>query len=505
MESNDLLGKESVGKLLLKLAIPAVVAQLVNLLYNLVDRLYIAGLHIDAAFSGLTVCFPILMIVAAFSGLIGMGGAPLASIKLGENNKDEAEKILGNSFIMLIIISLVLSVVIFFARVPLLKLFGANEEIMPYALGYLNIYIVGTIFVQMSMGLNMFITAQGFAKTSMITVVVGAIANIILDPIFIFGLKMGVKGAALATILAQAISCVWVLAFLFGKKTTIKIKVKNFKLKAKCILPILALGISPFIMQATESLVQLTFNSSILKYSQTPEEATQWIAAMGILFIGMQIFSMILMGIAQGAQPIISYNYGAKNLPRVKATFKLLLITCVSVTAVFFVLYMAVPQVLAIPFATSDAVQKLAVHGMRIFLAGSFIFGVQTACQQTLVALGQSKTSLFLAILRKIILLIPLAMILPLFFNNKIDALLSAEPIADILAAIITFITFAITFKKLKAKMEKEAPPVVLATESATDTTINVNNDVDNFNVQQNTTTQEKTDDTNASEKADNN
>ena len=335
-EDKDFLAKEPIGRLLLKLALPTVAAQIINMLYNIVDRIYIG--HIKGvgalALTGVGVCMPIIMIVTAFAALVGNGGAPRASIFMGKGENDAAEKTLGNCFTLQIMISVVLTAVLLIWNRDLLMAFGASENTIEYAVSYMNIYAVGTIFVQLTLGMNAFITAQGFAKTGMLSVLIGAVANIILDPIFIFGFGLGVRGAALATIISQATSCTWVLLFLFGKKTVLKIRVKNMGLQKKIILPSIALGLATFIMQASESVISVCFNSSLLKYGGDIA-----VGAMTILTSVMQFAMLPLQGLGQGAQPIISYNYGAKNVERVKNAFWLLL----KVSLSYAVLYYDIP------------------------------------------------------------------------------------------------------------------------------------------------------------------
>lgn len=439
------LGTCSIGKLLFKLAVPAIAAQIINLLYNLVDRMYIG--HIEGvgklALTGVGVCLPIIMIISAFAALVSMGGSPRASIFLGRGEIDNAEKTLGNSFTLLIIISLILTVVFFIFGENLLMIFGASENTIPYALSYMRIYSLGTIFVQLTLGLNAFISAQGFAKTSMMTVLIGAIANIILDPILIFGFDMGVAGAALATIISQGISMVWILIFLNGKKTTLKIKRKHMRLSKEIILPSIALGLAPFIMQSTESIIAVAFNSSLLKYGGDIA-----VGSMTILTSVMQFALLPIMGLTQGAQPIMSYNFGAKNAERVKKAFKLLLISCVGYSIVLWAAAMIKPEIFVLIFNNDKELVEFASRALRIYMAATCIFGVQIACQQTFIALGNAKTSLFLALLRKIILLVPLIYIMPNFMADKTTAVFMAEPIADILAVATTAILFIIQFKK---------------------------------------------------------
>lgn len=439
-DKTNILGSEKISKLLFSLALPAITAQLVNMLYNIVDRIYIGHLPNvgSTALTGVGVTMPIILIISAFSSLIGMGGAPRAAIKMGENNYEEAEKILGNCFSALIRISIVLTIIFLLSSEKLLLMFGASSQTLPYGLSYLNIYVCGTIFVQISLGLNSFISTQGYAKTSMITVLIGAIINIVLDPILMFGFNMGVKGAAVATVLSQAVSAIWVMKFLTGKTTKLKIRKHNLKLSKSIILPVLALGASPFVMQSTESLLNIAFNSSLQKYGGDIA-----VGSMTVLASLMQMIFLPIVGLTQGAQPITSYNYGAKNSKRVKSTFKLLITCALAYSTFIWLLMMLIPNAFVGLFTSDPALLEYAVWAMRIYLATAFVMAVQNSCQQTFVALGQSKVSMFLALLRKIILLIPLIYILPNFFENKVFAVLLAEPISDVIAATVTAITFS--------------------------------------------------------------
>ncbi|MDU5120053.1 MAG: MATE family efflux transporter, partial [Clostridium botulinum] len=405
------LGKGNIGKLLFKLAAPAIIAQIVNVLYNIVDRIFIGRMpNGELAMAGVGVAFPIIMIISAFSALIGMGGAPLAAIKMGENNKSDAEKIMGNSFSMLVILSIILTIVFLIFKEPILWKFGASTRTITFAKDYLTIYLLGTLFVLIALGMNPFINTQGFAKTGMITVMIGALINIILDPIFIFVLNLGVKGAAIATVTSQCISAIWVLFFLFGKKSTIKIRKKYLVPNKKVIFSIMALGVSPFIMQATESLVLISMNSKLQIYG-----GDLAVGAMTIMSSIMQILFLPLMGLTQGAQPIISYNFGAKKIERVKKTFKLLIISCISYTVIMWGSLMLFPKIFVSIFNNKPELVTITSWSIKIYFAGIGIFGAQIACQQTFLALGQAKYSLILALLRKIILLIPLIFILPFF------------------------------------------------------------------------------------------
>lgn len=452
-EHNTKLGSAPVGKLLFQLAFPAITAQIINVLYNMVDRMYIGHIpDIGAqALTGVGVTMPIIMAISAFAALVSMGGAPRAAIMMGRKKHQEAEHILGNCTIMLAIVAVILTIFILLFAEPILLMFGASENTISYALEYLNIYALGTIFVQFALGLNAFITTQGFAKTSMYTVLIGAIINIILDPILIFKFNMGVQGAALATILSQMISCLWVLKFLRSKKSILRIHKHYFKLKKEIAIPCLALGLSPFIMQFTESVIAVCFNSSLLAYGGDVA-----VGAMTILTSVMQFSMLPLQGLTQGAQPIISYNYGALNEQRVVKTFKLLLISCLSFSTLIWFISVFFPQFFVLIFTKDPELSKFSIWAIRIYMASSCIFGAQIACQQTFIALGNAKTSVFLAILRKILLLIPLIFILPMIFSDKVMAVFLAEPVADFIAVVTTCTLFTISFKKIKTKMESE-------------------------------------------------
>lgn len=451
--NNTKLGSERIGKLLFQLSLPAITAQIINVMYNMVDRMYIG--HIEnigaQALTGVGVTMPIIMAISAFAALVSMGGAPRAAIMMGRQNKKEAEHILGNCTIMLVIISIILTIIISLFAEPILMMFGASENTIFYALEYISIYAIGTIFVQLALGLNAFITTQGYAKTSMYTVMIGAIINIILDPIFIFGLGMGVKGAALATILSQAVSSFWVIKFLTSDKSFLRIRKQYFKLSPKIVLPCLALGVSPFIMQFTESVIAVCFNSSLLRYGGDIA-----VGAMTILTSVMQFSMLPLQGLTQGAQPIISYNYGAKNADRVASAFKLLLISCLSFSTIIWAISMFTPQLFVMIFTKDVQLSQFTIWALRIYMASSCIFGAQIACQQTFIALGNAKTSVFLAILRKIILLIPLIFLLPNFFNDKVMAVFLAEPVADFLAVCTTVTLFIISFKKILQSLRND-------------------------------------------------
>ncbi len=448
MQNKDFLGSAPLGKLLIKLALPAVVAQLINMLYNVVDRIYIGQMPGDGqlALTGLGVCMPIIIIVMAFAALISMGSAPRASISMGEGNFKQAEKILGNSFTLLIIISVIITAVLVLWNEQFLMAFGASENTISYAADYMNIYSMGTVFVLLTLGMNAFITAQGFAKTSMITVLIGAVLNIILDPIFIFTLDMGVRGAALATIISQGVSFVWVMMCLLGKKTTLKLRKKNMSINTRVMMPCLALGVSPFVMQASESILVICFNTSLLRYGGDVA-----VGAMTILTSVMQFAILPLQGLGQGAQPISGYCFGAKKMQRVRDTFKLLFKVCSTYSTLLWALIMIFPGVFARMFATDLEFIGFIEWALRIYAAMLLVMGPQVACQLTFISIGKAGASVLVAVMRKFILLIPLIFILPVFYESNMDktmAVYLAEPVADTLAAVFTVVLFWNRFKK---------------------------------------------------------
>ena len=445
-KTNQNMGTGSVRKLMAQMAVPAVVAQVINLLYNVVDRIYIG--HIPEigglALTGVGLFAPILMLLTAFAMLAGSGGAPRAAIAMGQGDNHKAESIMANCFTVLLLLAVALTAVFYGTAPTLLRLFGASDATLPYALQYSRIYILGSVFVLIVMGMNTFVTTQGFAKVSMLTTVIGAVINIVLDPIFIFVLKLGVTGAALATVLSQTVSAVWILKFLTGKKTTLKLRVRNMKLVPGIILPCLGLGVSSFVMISTESILSISFTSSLARYGGDVA-----VGAMTVLTSINQLVSMPLNGICQGGQPLISYNYGAKQYDRVKEAFRCQFVTCVCYTLVFWALLMGIPDFFAGIFTSDTALVDYTAWAIRIFLAGAFSVGFQMSCQQAFLALGQAKYSLFMACLRKLILLIPLIFILPNFFADKAFAVFLAEPVSDVLAAVVTTVTFFTFFRKL--------------------------------------------------------
>lgn len=442
-----------VWKLIIKLSIPAILAQFVNLLYNVVDRIYIGHMSNvgTLALTGVGVCFPVISLISAFTMLVAQGGAPCAAIEMGKGDNGKAEKILGNCFTLLVSLAIILTVVFNLFGEKLLMLFGASEDTIIYALPYMQIYAGGSIFVMLSLGLNMFITTQGFTKISMATVVLGAVCNIVLDPIFIFGFDMGVQGAALATVISQCVSAIWVISFLFGKKTKIRIRKENLLPKAQILLPVLALGISPFIMNATEAVINISFNSSLQKFGGD--------MAVGAMTICTTVFQMIWVpsqGFGQGAQPVISYNYGAKNAERVKSAFKVFLVICTSYIFIFGMLVQVFPEFFIGIFNDDESLVEISSWAIRIYGSAMVFFGIQMSVQQTFIALGKAKASLFIACLRKVILLVPLIYILPAFFENKVFAVFLAEPVSDAISIITSAVVFFFVFRAEMSKIQKE-------------------------------------------------
>ena len=453
-QKNDFLGRDPIGRLLWRMSLPAIVAQLINLLYNLVDRVYIGHMPEDGALAltGVGVCLPIIMIVSAFAALVSNGGAPRASMAMGKGDYDEAEKILGNSVALQIVISAVLTVLLLLFYRPLLLTFGASENTIGFASDYMKIYAAGTVFVQLTLGMNAFITAQGFAKTGMLSVMIGACCNIVLDPVLIYGFGMGVRGAATATVISQAVSTVWVLSFLTGKKTVLKIRKKYLRMEAGVVLPGLALGLAPFIMQASESVISVCFNTSLLKYGGDIA-----VGAMTILTSVMQFAMLPLQGLAQGAQPVLSYNYGAKNAARVKQAFRLLLTSSLVYSTVLWGCIQLFPQIFASIFTPNEDLIVFAAKALRIYCGVLVLFGIQIACQMTFVSLGNAPCSIIVAVVRKFVLLIPLIYLMPQLVSNQVMGVYMAEPVADVIAVTFTAILFSHQFRKSMTALEQEA------------------------------------------------
>ena len=450
MRNDEKLGTAPLGRLMLSLALPTVLAQLINVLYNIVDRIYIGHMQGDGnlALTGVGVTFPIITLIAAFSAFAGAGGAPLAAIELGKKDERKASLIMGNSAWMLVLFSIVLTIGFLIFKVPILHAFGASSKTITYANDYITIYLLGTIFVQLALGLNAFISGQGAAKAAMLSVLIGAVINIVLDPIFIFALHLGVRGAALATVISQFVSAVWVVSFLKSKRSVLYLKL--VRPDKSLILKIAALGIAPFVMQSTESLVTITFNTGLQRYG-----GDLYVGSMSILMSIMQLIVIPVNGITQGVQPIVSYNYGAGNRLRVKETVIRLISACLLGTLILAGVAIFCPGIYASMFTNDAELVALTCRIMPIFFLGIAIFGIQAACQSTFLALGQAKVSLFIAMLRKIILLIPLALILPKFLGVK--GIYVAEPVSDVISVIVTSVLCVITLKRIFSEMEDKS------------------------------------------------
>lgn len=450
MENKEFLGTEPIGKLLFKLAVPTVIAQIINMLYNIVDRIYIGHMpgNGSLALTGVGVCMPIILIVSAFAALVSSGGAPRASISMGQGKYDKAESILGECFFLQIIISIVLTIVLLVFGRSFLLAFGASENTIRYATSYMRIYALGTIFVQLTLGMNAFITAQGFAKTGMLTVLIGAVCNIVLDPIMIFVLNLGVSGAALATIISQGISTIWVLSFLKSNKSNIRLKKEYMTLEKDVIVPCVTLGLATFIMQASESIISVCFNSSLQRYGGDIA-----VGAMTILSSVMQLAMLPMQGIGQGAQPIASYNFGAKNKTRVKETFKWLLVSSLVYSTLLWLFIMTCPKLFASIFSPDAVLIDYTANALRIYCAALFLFGIQIACQMIFVSIGNAVDSIIVAVLRKFVLLIPLIYIVPHFVSDATTGVFLAEPIADALAVAFTATLFFFEFRKALKKL----------------------------------------------------
>ena len=460
----------SIWRLMISLSIPSIVAQLVGILYNMVDRMFIGRIENGTvAMAALSVSLPLITCITAFTRLVGVGGAPLCAIRMGQKDQEGAEEILGVSFASLIAVGAALTVIITLFKRPILTLFGADETTLGLACDYVSIYAMGTIFVMIALGMNSYITTQGFARTGMVTVLIGAFLNIIFDAFFINFLHMGVKGAAIATIIAQGISCIWALSFLFGKKSLLKIRRKHFKIKKKVLLPVMALGVSPFTMSITESLIQISYNNQLSRYG-----GTMAVSTVAIMFSLWQFITLPAQGFCQGAQPIISYNYGAGKFSRVRRACGMCLALCLSYAVVMAGAMMVFPRMFAGIFSNDPELLVFSSWALPIYLVGGGIFGAQVSCQQSFVSLGQAKISLFLACLRKIILLAPLIYLFPatvghlsfavsmsapiaglVEYPSEVFAIFFAEPVSDITAAVCTSLTFYIFYRKYLRKPDK--------------------------------------------------
>ncbi len=441
------MGTEPIGRLMISMAVPSIVAQVINILYNIVDRIYIG--HIEGvgmeALTGVGVTFPIITLISAFSAFAGAGGAPLASIWLGKGDRKRAEKILGNGVSMLLFFSLLLMGFFYVFEKPLLYLFGASDATIPYAVDYISIYLLGTVFVELALGLNAFIISQGQSRIAMIAVLIGAAVNIILDPVFIFGFQMGVKGAARATVISQALSALWTVGFLISKRSSLTIKPEAMKPDLHIIGSVMALGVSPFIMRATESLISVVLNSGLQRYG-----GDIYVGSLTIMQSVMQMYAAPLGGFTQGVQPIISYNFGAGNFDRVKKLYCSMITSCFLFSASATILIIIFPGFFAGMFTNDAALIRLVEQMMPIFMFGMLVFGLQQGIQPTFLALGQAKISFFIAIFRKVILLVPLALILPLKFG--VMGIYYAEPISDVLSATMAMTLFLLNIKKIVSK-----------------------------------------------------
>ena len=441
------MGTERIGRLMVSMAVPSIIAQIINILYNIVDRIYIG--HIPgvgaAALTGVGITFPIITLISAFSAFVGMGGAPLAAIWMGKGDRKHAEKILGSGACLLVIFTIVLMAVFYLFQKPFLYMFGASDATIGYSLDYMSIYLLGTLFVELALGLNPFIISQGRSRIAMISIVIGAVVNIALDPLFIFVFGGGVKGAAIATVLSQAVSAAWNVNFLMGKKSFLRLSFCNIRPDFRIMGQICSLGISPFIMRATESLISIVLNRGLQMYG-----GDLYVGSLTIMQSVLQLFSAPLTGFTQGVQPIISYNYGAGKFDRVKKLYRSMIAVSFTISFVANMTAMCFPALYASLFTNDEELIGLVSRVMPIFLFGMLFFGLQNGIQPTFLALGQAKISLFIAMFRKVILLVPLALVLPRFFG--VMGIYYAEPVSDIISAATACILFALNIKKILSK-----------------------------------------------------
>ncbi|MCM1136536.1 MAG: MATE family efflux transporter [Clostridium sp.] len=447
MDANEenKLAKERIPKLLWSLAIPAICAQLITLFYNLIDRIFIGRMENGImAMGAIGICAPVVTVVSAFCGLFGQGGAPLAAISMGKGDKEEEEEYLGNSFWMLVVSSAVIMAVVLIFQTPLLTLFGASENTLPYAKQYITVYCLGTVFIQLTVGMNYYITTQGFAKTAMITTMLGGVLNMLLDPVFIFALHMGVRGAALATVISQFISFLWVMRFLFGKKTSLRLHPGTIRLSAPRLKEIMVLGSAPFFMNISEGVLNICFNNQALRFGGDIA-----VGAMTILFSIFQFMLLPVEGVAQGSQPIIGYNYGAGKFDRVRETVKLSVISTLTFTMCATAAVMLAPGFFIGIFNSNPELVLLGKNMLRIYIGGMFVLGLNSTCQETYNSLGEGKKAFFFAFYRKVILLIPLLYILPHALPAwGVMAVMLAEPIADIVTTATNAVHFRYFLKK---------------------------------------------------------
>lgn len=450
---SEQLASAPVTPLLLRLAIPTILAQLVNLLYNIVDRIYIGHMPVvgDIALTGVGLCFPVIYLLSAFAALLGQGGAPRAAIAMGRGDNDEAERILGTCFTSLIVTALLLTAAFQLWGEELLWLFGASEDTIGYALPYMRVYAAGSLFVMLALGMNLFITTQGYTTFSMITVVIGAVLNIVLDPVFIYAFDMGVAGAAWATILSQAVSAAFAVAFFFGKRTKLRLKKAYLLPKPRILGPVLALGFAPFVMQATEALVNVAFNSSLQAYGGDIP-----VGCMTVSSTIMQMFWLPSQGIGQGAQPIISYNFGAGNIERVRKAFMTMLVVSIIFIGAGWLAVMLFPGFFIRIFNDSPALVEMGSWTLRVYLAAFFLMALQMSIQQVFVSVGRAKSAVVVASVRKLVLLVPLIYILPHFFEDKVFAVFLAEPVSDFFSVLTATILFFATMRGMLWGKKKE-------------------------------------------------
>ena len=458
-QTND-FSKGSVAGNILRLALPMTVAQLINVLYSVVDRMYIGRLPDAAgnALTGLGLTFPILSIVTAFANLFGMGGSPLFSIQRGKGDRDRAQVILGNTFALLVGTGVALTVVLLVLKRPLLYAFGASDATYPYADGYLTIYLLGSIFVMISLGMNQFINAQGFGRTGMLTVLIGAVTNILLDPVFIFVLGMGVQGAALATILSQFLSAVWAVSFLRGKKALIRLEWGSMRLQPKLVWQIVSLGFSSFVMAITNSIVQVACNSTLQSFG-----GDLYVGVMTIINSVREVVSTPINGVTSAAQPVMGFNYGAQEYRRVRSGIVFTTIVCVVYTTAVWLLLLLFPRFFIGLFTGEEALREAAVPSMHIYFFGFFMMSLQMAGQSAAVALGRSKQAVFFSLFRKVIIVTPLTLLLPHLFGLGVNGVFLAEPISNFIGGGACYITMLLTIwremnRREKAKLSGEAP-----------------------------------------------
>ena len=449
-QQND-FSKGNIPRTITRLAIPMILAMLVNALYSVVDRIYIGHLSGvgQTALTGIGLCYPITMAIAAFSYLVGNGGGPLTSILRGAKDDERAEKVLGNSITLLVLFGILVPLICFLIQKPVLYLFGASDATYPYAREYITIYLSGSLPVMLTLGLNPFLNAQGFTRTGMMTVLIGAVCNILLDPLFIFVFGMGVRGAAIATVISQTVSAVWVIAFLLGKKNLIRVRRKYLRLQRDVSMRIMGLGVSTFIMNLTEAAISAVFNASLSRFG-----GDIYVTVMTVATSVSQLVFMPLSGFAQGAQPVTGYNYGAREYTRVKQCFWFLVKASVAYAVLAWLVLMIFPRQLIGIFNNDPTLMETAIPMFRVFFCMNFIMSLQMSAQNTFVAMGEAKKATFFALYRKVLLLIPLILILPRI-GFGITGVFAAEPVADTISALTCFTTFLLTAYRKLGRMEQ--------------------------------------------------